>query len=95
MKSEQGWECDVSWRVGAVGMKESLFQDQLNYNLLCLEDTTIDCSKVVVAASSHCRIPGLITRKSQIQAAKQTPIWQYATVSQEEKFINIDIVNPQ
>ena len=43
------------------------------------------CCKVVVAASSHRRSLGLITQKSQIRAAKQTPIWQSATVSQAGK----------
>ena len=51
-------------------------------------------NKVVVAASSHRRSAGSITQKSQIRAAKQTPIWRYATISQETKLINFDIGNP-
>ena len=94
MESEQGWECVISWQVGADGMKQSLFQGQLKFNLISLEDETVVFSKVVVMAGSHCRSPGLITQKSQIQTAKQTPIWQYMTVSQEGKLINFDIVNP-
>ena len=51
------------------------------------------CNKVVVAECSHRRSPGSITQNSQIRVAKQTPIWRYATVSQEAKLINFDIVN--
>ena len=93
MKCEQGWDCVISWQMGANGMKQSLFQGQPDISLTCSEDATTVCSKVVVVVSSHRRSPGLITQKSQIQAAKQTPIWQYATVSKEAKFINFDIVN--
>ena len=41
---------------------------------MSLEDATIACSKVVMAASSHHRSPGLIPWRSLILAAKQTPI---------------------
>ena len=88
MKYEQGWEYVISWRVGADGM------GQLKFDLIYSENATIVCNKVVVVASSHCRSPGSITQKSQIRAAKQTPIWRYATVSQEGKLVNLDIVNP-
>ena len=94
MKCEQGWEWVSSWQVGADGMKQSLFQGQAEVGLICLEDATIICSKVVVVASFHRRSPGSITQKSQMRVAKQTPIWRYATVSQEAKLINFDIVNP-
>ena len=75
-------------------MNQSVFQSQLKFDLICLEDETIVCSKVVVTSSSHRRSPGSITQKSQIRTAKQTPTWRYATVSQEGKLINFDIVNP-
>ena len=94
MKCEQSWECVVSWQLGADGMKQSLFQGQPDLGLICSEDATTVCSKVVVVASTHRRRPGSITQKSQIRAAKQTLIWRYATVSQEAKLINFDIVNP-
>ena len=93
MKCEQGWECVISWLLGADGMKQSLFQGQLKVDLICSEEPTVACCKVVVVASSHRRSPGSITRKSQIRAAKKTPVWQSATVSLAEKLINFDIVN--
>ena len=74
-------------------MKRSLFQGQPELTLIYSEDATTVCSKMVVVANSHCGSPGSITQKSQIRAAKQTPIWRYATVSQETKLINFDIVN--
>ena len=58
MKCEQGWECVISWLLGDDGMKQSLFKDQLKLDLICSEDATIACCKVVVAASSHRRSPG-------------------------------------
>ena len=94
MKCEQCWECVINWRVDVNSMKQSLFQVQSEVGLICSEDATTVCSEVVVIASSHRRSPGLITQKSQIRAGKQTPIWRYATVSQEAKLINFDIVNP-
>ena len=80
--------------LGADGMKQSLFQGKPDISLICSEDATTVCSKVVVVASSHRRSLGLITQKSQLRAANQTPIWRYATVSQEAKLINFDLVNP-
>ena len=80
--------------VGAGGIKQSLFQGQPNIGLICSEDATTVCTKVVVVASSHRRSLGLITQKSQLRAANQTPVWRYATVSQEAKLINFDLVNP-
>ena len=92
MKCEQGWGGVISWLVVADGMKQNLFSGQLKFNQICSKDATIACCKVVVAASSHCRSPGSITRKSQIQTAKQTPIWGSATISLAGKLINFDIV---
>ena len=59
-----------------------------------LENATIVCDKVVETASSHHRSPGSTTWESQIRAAKQVPIQQYVTVSQEAKLFNCDLVNP-
>ena len=89
----QDWEYVISWWVGADGMKQSIFQGQPEVGLICSENATTVCSKVVMVASSHRRSSGLITQKNQIRLAKQTPIWRYATVSHEAKLINFGIVN--
>ena len=60
--------------VGADGKEQSLFKGQLKFHLMSSENATIACSKVVVAVRSHCRSPGLIPRRSQLLAAKQTKI---------------------
>ena len=86
--------CVICWWVGASGMEQSLFQGQLKFSLMSSEDATVACSKVVVVASSHRRNPGSIPWRSQILAAKQTPIPAIAIVSQQGKLINFDILNP-
>ena len=58
-------------------------------------ECNIACSIVVVLANSHHRSRGSIPQRSQILAAKQTPILQQSVIiSQEEKLINFDLVNP-
>ena len=72
-----------------------VFSGLVGVPLNMLVDATIVCNKVVVAASSHHRSPGSITRESQTRHGQQSrPIRLYVTTSQEAKLSNFDILNP-
>ena len=54
------------------GAKSFLGLAEVQPNIMSSENGA--CSKVVVVASSHCKSPGSIPRRSQILAGKQIPI---------------------
>ena len=71
-----------------------VFSGPVGAQLNTLEDATIVCNKVVVAASSHHRSPVSVTWKSQTGHGKQSRLLQrYVTVSQEVDLINFEIVH--